>query len=236
MWQEVFRSGRLAMSGSPATDLAGDAVWGDLLTNRILAVVAVVLLILGLSDLLRLTPHLLYSFDRSRGSADLEHSLGTARTRNLTALFFFLPFCLLLDRYALVRPRFWAAIPAQWSAPATLGLLVAWLLVRALCFALFHPRRLGSEQTATLKHLPYNYFILLAALTLITAGVCTVFRVPDGVVRTLLYWETGVIWLFTLVRSGQFLGANGMGFTTFLYLCGLEIIPAALMVAVVMFF
>ena len=236
MLEEVFKSGRLAMSASPATDLAGSAAWGDLLTNRILAVAAVFLLVLALPDLFRLAPHLLYSFDRSRGSAELEHSVGAARTRNVTALFFFLPFCLMLDRYALLRPGFWSYIPPLWSAPATLGLMTLYLLVRSLCYALFRPRRLGTEEFATLKHLPYNYFILMAVLSLITAGICTVLRVPDGLIRTLLYWEIGVLWFFTLIRSGQFLDGKGFGFTTFLYLCGLEIIPAALLVAVVMFF
>ncbi len=235
MWQEVFRSGRLAMSGSPATDLVQAAAWTDFPVNRILAVMAVGILILNLPDLLRLLPHLLYSFDRSRGSAELEHSVSVARTRNLTALAFFLPFCLLADRYALVRPHFWAAIPAPWSSVATIGLLLVWLLVRALCFAAFRPRRLSAEPAATLRHLSFNYFILLAALTLITAGVCTIFRIPDAVIRTVLYWEIGAVWLFTLLRSSQFLDAHGLGFATFLYLCGLEIVPAALIVAVVMF-
>ena len=171
MLEEVFKSGRLAMSASPVTDPTGAVVWGDLLTNRILAVVAVFLLILALPDLFRLAPHLLYSFDRSRGSAELEHSVGAARTRNLTALVFFLPFCLMLDRYALLRPDFWSFIPPMWSALATLALMTLFLLVRSLCYVLFRPRRLGTEEFATLKHLPYNYFILIAVLTLLTAGV-----------------------------------------------------------------
>ena len=234
--EEVFKSGSLVMSSSPVTDLAQAVRWGELPTNRILAVAAVLLLILALPDLLRLAPGLLYSFDRTRGSAELEHSLGAARTRNLVALTFILPFCLMLDRYALLRPRFWSLIPPQWSAPAALGLMAAFLLVRALCYALFRPRRLGTEESATLRHLPYNYFILMAALTLLTAGACSVFGVPDGTVRTVLMWEIAAVWLFTWVRSGQFLAGHGIGFPTFLYLCGLEIIPAALLVAVVMFF
>jgi len=234
--EEIFRGGRLEMSSSPLTDLGTTGAWSDVLTNRILAVIAVFLLILSLPDLLRLVPHLLYSFDRSRGSAELEHSVSTARTRNTTALSFALPFCLLADRYALFRPRFWDWIPETWSAPAAVGVLALLLLVRALCYSLFRPHRLGTEETATLRHLPYNYFILLAILALLTAGIAAVFRLPDGPVRTLLYWETGVIWGFSLLRSAQFLDSKGFGFTTFLYLCGLEIVPAALFVAVVLFF
>ena len=80
---EVFRSGTLNMSASPYEGLAADPLWTDILTNRILAVAAVVLMMVHLLDLLRLLPHLLYSYSRVRGAESLEHSLGTARLRNL---------------------------------------------------------------------------------------------------------------------------------------------------------
>ena len=51
---EVFRSGTLNMSASPYEGLAADSLWTDILTNRILAVAAVVLMMVHLLDLLRL--------------------------------------------------------------------------------------------------------------------------------------------------------------------------------------
>ena len=234
--EEVFRNGTLEMSASPVSGLAGETAWGDLLTNRILAVAAIVLLVLSLLDFFRLIPHLAYSFDRSRGAAELEHSVGIARTRNGFALILALPFCLLADRYALLRPAFWSRIPALWSAPAALGVLLLFLLVRSLCYAAFRPRRLGSEESATLKHQPYNHFILLTLLMLASAAAMTLFRAPDPLIRSVLRWETAVIFFFAIFRSGQFLDSQGLGFTTILYLCGLEILPAALLVAVVLFF
>ena len=101
--EEVFKGGTLDMSASPIPGLEALPAWGDLLTNRILAVVAVLVLLAGLPDLFRLVPHLLYGFDRSRGAAALEHSLGMARTRNLIALACVLPFCLMADRYGGAR-------------------------------------------------------------------------------------------------------------------------------------
>ena len=44
--EEVFKSGTLNMSASPMPVLGTEALWADVLTNRILAVVAVVLLVL----------------------------------------------------------------------------------------------------------------------------------------------------------------------------------------------
>ena len=234
--EEVFKGGTLDMSASPIAGLDAFPAWGDLLTNRILAVVAVLFLLVGLPDLFRLVPHLLYSFDRSRGAAALEHSLGMARTRNVAAIACLLPFCLMADRYALLRPGFWTQIPAQWSAPATLGLVLAFLLVRVLSCLIWRPRRLNTEQYATLRHSPYNYFILLTTLMLVSVGILSLLRLPDTVIQTVLWVEMAVLYLFAIFRSGQILSGFGMGFPTFLYLCGLEIIPAALLVAVIKFF
>ncbi|MBQ9451639.1 MAG: hypothetical protein IJU34_10055 [Bacteroidales bacterium] len=235
--EEVFRGGTLDMSSGPIPGLDAFPAWGDLLTNRILAVIAIFTLLTGLPDLFRLAPQLLYSFDRPRGAAALEHSLGMARIRNLTALACILPFCLMADRYALLRPAFWTHIPAPWSAPATVGLFIAFLLVREIFYLICRPRRLSTESYLTLKHNPYNSFILLTALMLVSIGILSVLlHLTDPAIQTVLRVEIAVIYLFALLRSGQILGGFGIGFTTILYLCGLEIIPAALMVAVVMFF
>ena len=149
--EELFRQGTLEMSATPLGDLAGAPAWGEILTNQLLAVLAVILLVAALPDFFRLLPDLLYSFDRSRGAAALEHSVGQARTRNLIALACTLPFCLIADRYALWRPDFWQAIPAAWSAPAALGGMAAFLLVREFFYLLARPRRLSGEESDTLQ-------------------------------------------------------------------------------------
>ena len=234
--EEVFKSGTLEMSTSPIEGLAADPRWSDVLTNRILAVVAVCLLILCLRNVFRLIPHLLYCYDRSRGAEALEHSLGTARMRNLLALANLLPFCLILDRFEVLRPAFWDSIPPVWSAPATVGLLSGFVLVRALCHLVLRPRRANREVAATLQHNLYNYLPAVLPLMLLTTAVVLFAGVDEEVARTLFRGEIAVAWGFSTLRSGQILGAHCAGFSTFLYLCALEILPAALLVAVVVLF
>lgn len=234
--EEVFRSGTLNMSASPFEGLAAEPLWSDLTINRILAVAAVALILFRMLDLLRLLPQLLYSYNRIRGAEAIEHSLGTARLRNLVALSFSLPFCLILDRYAVLRPAFWEAIPPEWSAPATIGLVAAYILLRSLIHAIIHPRRMGSEVALTLRHNHYNYLLLLVALMLLLTAIAMAFRLDDTLVRTLQRVLIAAVWGFATLRSGQILITHGAGLSTFLYLCGLEILPAALLVAVVVFF
>ena len=234
--EELFRSGTLEMSASPLSGFVPGPAWEDLPGNRILAVLAIVLLILALPDIFRIAPHLGYAFSRSHGAADLEHSLGTARTRNTVALLLLLPFCLAADRYALARPDFRSGIPDAWSPALTLGLFAAYLLLRRLCHLLFRPRRLSAEQCAALQHNPANYFIPLTALMLLGSGILALFGASDALIRSVSYWEIAALMLFALFRSGQILGAHCTGFATIMYLCGLEIVPAAVLVAVIVFF
>lgn len=232
----LFKGGRLEMSGSPLPGPDAGWAWNDLLTNRILVVISIVLLLVCLLDLFRLFPALMYSFVRVRGTSDLEDSLGTARMRNRVAFASALPFCLLADRFALLRPDFWSVIPPLWSSLATVGLLAVFYLVRALCYGIFRPRRLASARLSTLFHAPYNYFILLTILMLAITVPLHAFHVQDAVIRIILRAEIVVFYFFAVLRSGQILAGQGLGFATILYLCGLEIIPAALLVAVVTFF
>ena len=81
-----------------------------------------------------------------------------------------------------------------------------------------------------------NNLLLLVPLQLATVAVMTLFRLPETAMRQVLTVEMLVVWVFSLVRSGQILGAHGSGLSTFLYLCGLEVLPAAAYAAVVVFF
>ena len=65
---EIFRSGTLEMSSTPLEAVVEPSLWTDVLTNRILLVLSLVLILHRLLDLFRLTPPLLYSYSRSRGT------------------------------------------------------------------------------------------------------------------------------------------------------------------------
>ena len=53
---EIFRSGTLEMSSTPLEAVVEPSLWTDVLTNRILVVVSMLLIMQHLLDLFRLTP------------------------------------------------------------------------------------------------------------------------------------------------------------------------------------
>lgn len=232
---DIFIQGKLEMSAVPVQEAAQVMLWDDFLLNRVLVVAAVLIGIAGLRDLLRLLPELLYCFSRPRASVSLEYNTSVVRMRNTAALISILPFCLLADRFGLFRPELWSAVPEEWSAPATVGVFLAYLLLRTVCSALIRPPRLSGTAADAVRRSPWNYFILLTLLMLLTVGLLYIFRPSDTVVRITLYAETALFFLLSLLRSGQILASGFSGLTTILYLCGLELLPAAVLAACAVF-
>lgn len=232
---DIFIQGKLEMSAVPVQEAAQAMLWDDFLLNRVLVVATVLIGIAGLRDLLRLLPELLYCFSRPRASVSLEYNTSVVRMRNTAALISILPFCLLADRFGLFRPELWSAVPEEWSAPATVGVFLAYLLLRTVCSALIRPPRLSGTAADAVRRSPWNYFILLTLLMLLTVGLLYIFRPSDTVVRITLYAETALFFLLSLLRSGQILASGFSGLTTILYLCGLELLPAAALAACAVF-
>ena len=232
---DIFIQGKLEMSAVPVQEAAQAMLWDDFLLNRVLVVAAVLIGIAGLRDLLRLLPELLYCFSRPRASVSLEYNTSVVRMRNTAALISILPFCLLADRFGLFRPELWSAVPEEWSAPATVGVFLAYLLLRTVCSALIRLPRLSGTAADAVRRSPWNYFILLTLLMLLTVGLLYIFRPSDTVVRISLYAETALFFLLSLLRSGQILASGFSGLTTLLYLCGLELLPAAALAAYAVF-
>lgn len=228
---ELFRQGRLEMSSAPLPEFQTPAEWNDLLPNKIAIVLSVVLVLIYLKDIIRLIPPLLYALDRKRGGESLEYNVSAARMRNTVALIYTLPFCLIADYCGAYRPGFWRMEPPEWSSAATLGVMLAYFLLRRLCYAAIRPGKMSAESLATMKHSLYNYFIALVSVAVPTIGILPLFSVREDIIRTVFLALTGLAFAFATVRAWQILKSRRSPLPTILYLCGLEILPAAAVVA-----
>lgn len=228
---ELFRQGRLEMSSAPLPEFPTPAEWNDLLPNKIAIVLSVVLVLIYLKDIIRLIPPLLYALDRKRGGESLEYNVSAARMRNTVALIYTLPFCLIADYCGAYRPGFWSMVPPEWSSAATLGVMLAYFLLRRLCYAAIRPGKMSAESLATLKHSLYNYFIALVSVAVPTIGILPLFSVREDIISTVFLALTGLAFAFATVRAWQILKSRRSPLPTILYLCGLEILPAAAVVA-----
>lgn len=229
---ELFRAGELNMSTAPLEAAGDPAAWADCAVNHWAVVLTLVVLVLGLSDLFRLFPHLLRCMPLWKGNLDLEHSVSMARTRNYIALAAGMAFCIMADRWGLVAPSFKLRLPAEWHLPVATGLLAGFIFLRWLAYMASPFRSRTSEFCTTLRHTIFNYIILLVALMLASVVIMVALHLQDGVVQVVLLVEAALFYLLHLVRSGQIFRSRYGSLATILYLCALEILPVGILIFV----
>ena len=225
---DAFRIGELLLRTVPSGAGEVSAPVAPLSVS-ILSVVFVVLVIVLMRSFIHLIPFIADSLLRARGSVALESSVRVSRDRNMVAVAMFLPMLLLSWRYRLYNPSF----IADAGPDARMGLIAAvfagYLLLRLFMYVLLKPRR-RYEQFQVAHHATYTFFILLVILLLFTAGIMYVFGASDATIRLVLYLETAFVYLLFLLRRAQILSLSCNHLRTFLYLCGLEILPTAALV------
>ena len=220
------------MPTEPLEYSAVGLLWGDCMVNRIAVLSIMILLILEFSDLFRLFPHLFRCVVIWKGNLELEHSVSLARTRNTVSLVLAAVLCIVCDRWGVISPSFKTALPAEWQLAVSTALIAGYVLLRRLLYLASKYRTMNNEFAATLRHSVYNYQILLSVLMLVSGLLLKAFRVPDASVRIVLLIEAAAFALLHLVRSGQILSSRCSIFSTFLYLCALEILPLGVLIFV----
>ena len=228
MFDDPFKSGQLLLPDTPPEAVAA-AGEGLSLAASILVAVSVLLFLLALRSFLSVLPYLADNILRARGSAALENSVRVSRDRNLVAAVFLIPAILLIYRYRLFDIAYFDTLSPDLRLAAVAGVFIGYLLIRFLLYRWLRPRRRYDDYQMAYRA-GYTFFILLMMLALTTVGICYVLRLPDETVKTLLLVESGVMYLLYLVRRGQILSMSCNSLTTFSYLCGLELLPTALMV------
>lgn len=210
--------------------------WSDILANRILTIAAILLVLLMMRTLFRLLPALLACIDRPRGSFDMELNVSLSRMRNELAVCCILPFCLIVDRFSLYPARFILELLPQWRVLLTLGVFAAYLLLRAIPQSCIRLRKLDGNERLVVKNFPRSLFIVLTLFIVPLALLLSALGLSDELCRYVLWGMLGLVFLFMLFRISQFLKVRYSFLPTILYLCALEIMPAAVVVASALLF
>lgn len=228
----AFLKGTLEMPQSLGDAvLQAEFIWNGVLLNRVLSIACVILGIIVLADTVQIFPRLVDCIVRWRACISLEHSLGDARARNTASAVAIFALGLLTSRYCLYAPSFVLMI-SEWSMTLIcVGVVCAFFLLRLVLFLLLNLNSIrGDERRATL-HCCATFSIPTCALMLFTIALLGLFNIPDSGIRTVLIVELSLGWVTALTRSARLLGSHYSGLATFLYLCALEILPAAAVVA-----
>ena len=228
MWYTPFKSGELLLeqSPSPAVESAG----GTPVLMGILVTVFVVLALLLIKNFLHVLPFLWDSVFRARGSVALENNVRVARERNQQVFVLMIPAILFIYRYRLYDARFLQSLEGNWRLAAVAGVFLAYLLLRFLMYLILKPKR-RSDHYRMAHRAGFTFFILLLLPAILGVIILYFFRANDFIIKSFLYILAALTYLVFLVRKSQILSLSCNPLLTFLYLCGLEILPTGALIA-----
>ena len=217
----------------PAAPLG--AAWADAPEHGWMLIGAALLVLFIILELFKLMPAMTGCLLRSRGNLEVEHSISTARSRDICARGLAIPFLVMVDRYSLYDNSLVPGTDQPWLRLAVLlGFLAGFFLLRRIMhLGLLRLRglRMNSEARSAVTHGIYNYYLCNVLVMLLSISILYVFAAGDSLIRWVLWAENAFFWLLAIVRESQILRGFCSTLATFLYLCGLELLPAGALIA-----
>lgn len=216
-----FPNGALWLSTEPLRGVASSPAWGHDLLHSSLLILSILLIVAFLRDFFIVSVPVLRCMDTYKYNLELEHNIQLSRTRNRAAALVFLPLWLVADRFCILNESLWYS-----------GLmLVAYLLLRRIMSWIMPLRRVGSECRNALRRILYTFSIPLCIVILLVVGVNALVGWDDTALRTVIIVIFGLNLAFVMLQEFRILNLRYHPFVSFLYLCGLEFVPASALVA-----
>ena len=228
---EAFPGSILLAPAAPADTAVREAAqWSDSPVNCLLIIAFTVLILLYLRRFVGILPNLFAGVVRWRAILSQEASIRLSRDRTDFALVMVVPFCLVVSRYDLYSVRWIEELDPGMRTLATVGVFSAYVLLRQFLIRVAEPRRISHDTYRTANNSGFSFFVIMTLVMVLTAGVTAIIGVNDLTVKKILFYELAAVFSLFLVRKTQIMTNACNQFTGFLYLCGLEIFPATLLV------
>lgn len=195
-----------------------------------LAVFFTLLFLLNIRSLLKIAPSLWDCVLRWKGNMDLEDSLQLFRSRNWVAAILFIPLCMVVYSHDLYSPDLVRDLPPVLRLAAVTGAMLIYLLLRTFLNWQLEMHSYGTKTFTAANRSFYNYAIILFFLLFFVGALAKALTGDGGITRTILLWILALTYILYIFRRGQIFASACNPFTTFLYLCSLEILPTAALV------
>lgn len=205
-------------------------IWAHSTLNLSLMALGSVLVVLYMRKFVTVFPYLADGLLRWKPLSELEHNMRLARERDALVLPSFFLICVFLSRLSVFRPEFIEGMgPGLWTA-ATSGVCAAFLLVRRVMMVTVPHRKFHRSALAAANGAGRDFLILGSAVLMMMVIFASVSYWCLTLSRILTYYAAGFLWMVYLVRKTQILSADAGHLQAILYLCTVEILPAALLV------
>ena len=191
---------------------------------------SLILIIAMLRRIVTTFPKIVVCVARWKENINLEENIKLSRDRDFIAAALAIPFCLTVYENGLVSFRFMSGMSQEAAFGVTAATFVLYYLFRQFTISVFIPRRKKRGATKAACNCERTYFTILAAILLLTQCLSDITGMtPSDTNRTML-WISAAAYLLFLIRKYQIFESSHPIFTSFLYLCALEIIPTGTLI------
>lgn len=209
--------------------------WYSSTLNTSLAAFSIIMLILFLRRLVTVLPHIAGGLFNWKKLLALEDNMRLSRERDSVAYIFIPIACLCISRLDMLQPNFMSTLTPGMKTLTESGIIFGFIILRAILIKLFPERKFRHDACRLGNNTWYDFLIVLVVcyLLLIVIGsfssVCMIFS------HKMSYYVTGILWAIFLIKKMQIMESIDGQFPAFLYLCTIEILPAGLLVASIVY-
>lgn len=204
--------------------------------ESILILLTTALLIYHVSDITTMIPRLMGCVVRWKENVHIENSASLSRIRNELFFICLVPAGVLIGRLVAVRSAHFSGDTAGWiTCLLGTGLSILYMLTRRLLAFLVGNKSKYRKSIQKASMVYENYFIVLLIIAAATNWICALAGADPMLSSAVIFREVIVLYGIMLIRMWQILQPDCKYLLSFLYLCSLEIIPAAFIAAAVIF-
>ena len=227
---EAFAQGQLFMHANTEQSIPVTDLWGTSPLNWALMAFCIVLMLISMRRFISVLPTIWRPFFRWREIVSIEGNMRLSRERNSVALASIFICGICVSRLGLFHNKLLSALPPGFQTLAIIGTLCAYLLVRWIAGVLTPTGKIRSETAKISGHGGTNFFILETFFLVIGITILAISGSCLPHIKTAAYIFTGLLFIVNLIRRYQIITQDCGFFTAILYLCSVEILPAALLV------
>lgn len=177
-----------------------------------------------------LIPSILGCMVRWKENVNLEDSVKLRLDRNRIWLFSVLPFCIAMSELG-IGPHFLGPMSPLPRLAATTGIFITYILVRTVAKKTFRGKKINSGAYNAATNSSLTFFIFCTFLVLSTSGIMSLTSCNEETIKAAVLYEMGTVYAICVWRKTQIFKNTCSLFSAILYLCSLEFLPTALLVA-----
>ncbi len=232
---EAFVSGNLNAGLIPDNTPPTFDPWEMSQFNWIAAAVCIILGLLFMRRYISVFPYVMGGFFRWKEILNMENNMRLSRERNSVA-FISAPICIIcISRLNVINADFMTALTPEMKTLSIIGILVAFIAVRWFLGPVVPARRLRGNTARAADGVWGNFCITLSTVLLILMIIHSISNDCARIAESAAIYAIIFLWAIFLLRKYQIIAYDCGQFKSFLYLCAVEILPAAMLVASILY-